>query len=267
MNLKIINIQNKESGTVKLPKQFDEEIREDLIKRATIAINNNKRQMYGSDPRAGKKQAARLSRRRRDYKGAYGKGLSRMPRKTMTRNGMQMNFVGAFAPGTVGGRRAFPPVPRDFSHKLNDKERRKAIRSALAATMEKELVLARGHKIPANFPFAVSTEFEKLTKTKEIQKTLETLGFSEDLNRSSTRKIRAGIGKNRGRPYKETKGPLIIVSDNCTAIKAAQSIRGVDIVPVKRVNAALLAPGTHPGRLTLFTQAALEKLDKEKIFM
>lgn len=267
MNLKILNLENKETGTTKLPAQFSEEIRPDLIKRATLAINNNKRQMYGADPRAGKKQSAKLSRRRRDYKGAYGKGLSRMPRKTMTRRGMQMNFVGAFAPGTVGGRRAFPPVPRDFSHKINDKERRKAIRSALAATVDKEIVAARGHKIPANYPFAITTEFEKLSKTKEVQKTLETLGFGNELERSRTRKVRAGIGKARGRPYKETKGPLFIVSDNCKAIKAVQGIRGVDVVAVKRVNAALLAPGAHAGRLTIFTQAALEKLDKEKLFM
>jgi len=267
MNLKILGLDNKEAGTAKLPAQFSEEIRPDLIKRATLAINNSTRQMYGSDPRAGKKQSAKLSRRRRDYKGAYGKGLSRMPRKTMTRRGMQMNFVGAFAPGTVGGRRAFPPVPRDFSQKINDKERRKAIRSALAATMNKEIVSARGHNIPSTYPFAVASEFEKLTKTKDVKKAFETLGLGADLERSSSRKIRAGIGKNRARPYKESKGPLVIVSDTCDAIKATQGIRGVDVVKVKNVNAALLAPGAHAGRLTIFTKAALEKLDKEKLFM
>ena len=89
MELKIINAENKEVGKQKLPEQFEEEIRPDMIKRAVEAVQANKRQQYGSDPRAGKKTAARLSRRRRDYKGAYGKGLSRVPRKTMTRRGMQ----------------------------------------------------------------------------------------------------------------------------------------------------------------------------------
>ena len=128
-----------------------------------------KRQSYGADPRAGKKQAARLSRRRRDYKGAYGKGLSRMPRKTMTRRGMQMIFVGAFAPGTVGGRRAFPPTSeRDFAQSINDKERKKAIRSALSASVDKNIVEARGHKLPVNYPFLLATDSESMKKTKDV---------------------------------------------------------------------------------------------------
>src|SRR3989344_8376406 len=138
MELKILNAENKEVGKQKMPVQFQEPFRADLITRAVHAILANKRQQYGSDPRAGKKQAARLSRRRRDYKGAYGKGLSRMPRKTLVRRGMQMIWVGAFAPSTVGGRRAFPPTSeRDFSQKINDKERKKAIRSAISATLDK----------------------------------------------------------------------------------------------------------------------------------
>jgi large subunit ribosomal protein L4e len=81
MEIKILSAENKEVGKQKMPVQFEEEFRPDLIKRAVEAIEANKRQPYGADPIAGKKQAARLSRRRRDYKGAYGKGLSRVPSK------------------------------------------------------------------------------------------------------------------------------------------------------------------------------------------
>ncbi|MCQ8904714.1 MAG: 50S ribosomal protein L4, partial [Methanothermobacter sp.] len=35
----------------------------------------------------------------------------------------------------------------------------------------------------------------------------------------------------------------------------------VDVVTVENLNAELLAPGTHPGRLTVFTRSAIEKLD------
>jgi large subunit ribosomal protein L4e len=264
MELKIINAENKEVGKQKMPEQFEEEIRPDLIKRAAEAVQANNRQPYGADPRAGKKAAARLSRRRRDYKGAYGKGLSRMPRKTLTRRGMQMIWVGAFAPGTVKGRRAFPPTAeRDFSHKINDRERKKAIRSALAATINKETVQSRGHKIPASYPFILSNEFENAKKTKDVVKALKTLGLESELERTSERKVRAGKGKMRGRRYKTATGPLIVVSN---PLAAAHNIPGIDVVEVSRINAELLAPGAHAGRLTLYTQAAIQKIDKEKLF-
>ncbi len=268
MELKIINAENKETGKQKLPQQFEEAVRPDLIKRAVEAIQSHNRQPYGADPRAGKKAAARLSRRRRDYKGAYGKGLSRVPRKTMTRRGMQMIWVGAFAPGTVKGRRAFPPVSqRDFSQKINDKERKKALRSALAAVVDKQIVATRGHKAPANYPFILSNEFENVTKTKELLKMLMTLGLGDELERAEQKNVRAGKGKMRGRRYKKSKGPLIVVGGECKTLNSAQNVPGVDIVDIAHINSELLAPGTHPGRLTLFTQSAIQKLEKEKLFM
>ncbi|MBI4145729.1 50S ribosomal protein L4 [Candidatus Woesearchaeota archaeon] len=268
MELKIFDKQNKEVGKQKLPRQFDEVVRPDLIKRAVEAVQANKRQVYGSDPRAGKKQAARLSRRRRDYKGAYGKGLSRVPRKTMTRRGMQMIFVGAFAPGTVGGRRAWPPTSaRIFAQDLNDKERRKAIRSALAAVVDKQIVSHRGHKVPASYPFALSSDVESLAKTAELEKVLISVGLADDLSRGSKTNVRAGVGKLRGRRLKKSTGPLLVVSGECQALRAARNLPGVDIVVVNNVNAELLAPGAHPGRLTVFTLAALQRLDKEGLFL
>ena len=268
MELKIINAENKEAGKQKLPAQFSEVVRPDLIKRAVVTIQSNKRQPYGSDPRAGKKASAVLSRRRRTYKGAYGKGISRVPRKTMLRRGMQMIWTAAFAPGTVGGRRAHPPqVEHDFSQKINTKERRKAIRSALAATINKELVQERGHKTPDNNPFILATEFEKISKTKDMLKAFQTVGLGEELKRSDNKNIRAGRGTTRGRKYKKTKGPLLVVSGTCKATNAAKNIPGIDVVEVKNVNTELLAPGTHPGRLTLFTQAALQKIEKDQLFM
>ena len=80
-----------------------------LIKRAVLTLQNNKRQRYGANPEAGKKVSAALSKRRRKYRGSYGHGISRVPRKILSRRGTSMNWQGAFAPGTVGGRRAHPP--------------------------------------------------------------------------------------------------------------------------------------------------------------
>ena len=268
MELKIISTENKEVGNKKLPAQFSEPVRPDLIKRAVLSVQSNDRQQYGADPRAGKKYAAKLSRRRRDYKGAYGKGLSRMPRKTMTRRGMQMIFVGAFAPGTVGGRRAHPPVSaRIFAQRMNDKERKKAIRSALSAVVDKEMVAKRGHRIPASYPFIISNDVEALDKTQKVVELLEKLGLKDELSRSSVRKVRAGVGRLRGRHYKHVTGPLLVVSSKCKVEISAKNVPGLDVVEVSRLNAELLAPGTMPGRLTIFTQAAVEKMDKEKLFM
>ncbi len=267
MKIPILSIENKELSTIDLPDQFSEAIEPDLIRRAVLTIQKNKRQKYGSDPRAGKKYSAKLSRRRRHYKGSYGIGISRVPRKIISHRGRRFNWVGAFAPGTVGGRRAHPPkAEKNWDVKINKIENRKAIRSALAAVVEKKLVAERGHKVPAIYPFAVENKIEGMDKTKGVFKILEGLGLKAELKRSAEKKVRSGQGKLRGRKYKTKKGPLIVVSDSCKLLKAAQNIAGVDIVAVKNVNAELLAPGTMHGRLAIFTQAALEKMQKEKLF-
>ena len=267
MQLKILSTKG-ESGSAKLPVKFEEPVRKDLIARAVQSLQSNRRQPYGADYMAGKRGSVKLSRRRRKYKGAYGKGISRVPRKTLSRNGTQMHWVGAEAPGMVGGRRAHPPkVEKDWSLKINNKERRKAIRSAMSATVQKELVQLRGHKIPQNYPFVIDSSIEKLNKTNEVQETLEKLGFAEELQRTSNPKIRAGKGKNRGRPYEKKRGLLLVVGGVCELLKSAKNIEGVDVVEVKKVNVELLAPGTNAGRATLFTQNAITQLEKEKLFM
>jgi large subunit ribosomal protein L4e len=268
MKLKILSKENNETGSVELPTQFSEEIRTDIIKKAVHAIQANRRQPYGSDPRAGMKSSAKLSRRRRDYKTSYGHGISRVPRKILSARGSRFNWVGAFAPGTVGGRRAHPPkAEKQWDKKINTKERRKAIRSAMSATMLKDIVQKRGHKVPNNYPFIIDKSFEDLTKTEEVKKILYLLGLNEELERVSERKIRSGKGKMRGRKYKTKIGPLVVVSGPCNLQKAARNIPGIDVRSVKSVNAELLAPGADVGRLTLWTDSAIEKIKKENLFM
>jgi large subunit ribosomal protein L4e len=136
-----------------------------------------------------------------------------------------------------------------------------------SATIQKNIVQLRGHKIPQNYPFIISSEIEKLNKTIEVQKTLESLGFAEELERTSEKKIRAGKGKSRGRPYERKKGLLLVVGGNCELLKSAKNIEEPDIVEAKKVNAELLAPGANPGRATLFTQNAITQIEKEKLFI
>src|SRR3990167_2631714 len=152
--MKVMNLEGKKVREINLPVQFNEGYHPNLIKRNVWTIQSNKRQPYGAKERAGLRYSSTLSKRRKDYKGSYGKGLSRTPRKVMWRRGTQFCFMGATAPGTVGGRKAHPPkAEKVFTKKINKKERRKAIRSALSATFNVELIKKRNHNIPENFPF------------------------------------------------------------------------------------------------------------------
>lgn len=265
--IKVLDLENKEKGKIKLPNQFEEEIRPDLIKRAVLAVRSHKRQGYGASPEAGKRASAIVSRRRHNYRGAYGLGVSRVPRKIMSRRGMRMNWQGAFAPGTTGGRRAHPPkAEKVWWQKINKKERKKAIRSAIAATINKELIIKRGHKIEGDYPLIIDSSIEGIDKTKKAKEVLIKLGLRKELERCKKKKIRAGKGKIRGRKYRKKKGPLIVVSKECKLIKSAGNIPGIDIYEVKNINAEILAPGAVPGRLTLWSKGAIELMDKEKLF-
>ena len=132
MKIKIVDQEKKETGSKDLPKQFSEPIRKDLIKRAVAVLQANRRQRYGAKPEAGKRPSASLSKRRRKYRGSYGLGISRVPRKILSRRGTRFNWVAAFIPGAVGGRRAHPPkASKLWEQKINKKENRKAISEQL----------------------------------------------------------------------------------------------------------------------------------------
>lgn len=178
-----------------------------------------------------------------------------------------MNWVGAFAPGTVGGRRAHPPkASKVWWKKINEKERIKSIRSAIAATMLKEVVSQRGHMVPGNYPFVLDDKFEQLDKTKEIVGIFKKLGLEKELQRTEHKQVRHGKGKSRGRKYKKSKGPLIIVSKKGNLHNAAKNISGIEVVEVRSLNTELLAPGAKAGRLALWTSAAIEIMKKEELF-
>ena len=266
MKLNILDISKNNVGEVELPMQFNEVIREDLVKRAFLVIRSNKRQAYGAKPEAGKRASANLSKRRRKYRGMYGFGISRTPRKILSRRGTRMYWVGAVAPNTVGGRRAHPPkAEKIMQKKINKKERKKAIRICISATVTNDLVRKKGHIIPENYPFVLDAKFEELSKTKELIEVLKTFGMEKELDRVHKKKIRAGMGKLRGRKYKTKKGFLIVVSKESKVIKAADNIPGVDVINVKNLNVENLGGGV-PGRLTLWTASSLEVLEKEKLF-
>ncbi len=95
---------------------------------------------------------------------------------------------------------------------------------------------------------------------------LSQIGLDKELERSSQKHIRAGKGKMRGRRTKQPIGPLIVTAGECDLSRSGINIPGLDVVPVTSLNAELLAPGGLPGRLTIFTQAAVEKLKQDNLY-
>jgi large subunit ribosomal protein L4e len=249
---KVFNLEGKAVGKIDLPALFATPLRPDVIKRAVLAMQSNRLQPQGRDPMAGKRTTA-------ESRGT-GSGQARIPRR---KGG---SAKGAFAPGTVGGREGHPPLSEKIIvKKISKKEKRLALFSAIAATASKETVAKRGHNIEdiPQIPLIVTPEIEGLRKTKEVEEALIRLGaLSEIFRVRESRKVRAGKGKSRGRKMKQSIGPLIVVAENKGIIEAAHNIPGVDAVAVTDLNAEILAPGTHLGRLTIWTSDAIEKLGK-----
>ena len=267
MKSTIFNTKGEKVKDLELPKQFSEEIRPDLIKRAVNVIQANKRQQYGTDPRAGLEYSATLSRKRKDYRGGYGRGMSRIPRKVMLRRGTQFIYTGAIVSGTTGGRRAHPPkAEKIFEQNINNKERQKAIRSAIAATADKECLKGKGVEVFDNVPLIID-KLETLAKTKEFKDLLIKLKLAPELQRAENKKIRAGKGTMRGRKYRKTKGPLVVVAGKDSKVSiACKNLPGFDVVEISSLNTELLAPGAVPGRYVIWSLDAIQKLDKEKLF-
>lgn len=267
MKLSVLKLDGKKDKSINLPDQFNEYVREDLIKRAFLSIRSKERQPYGTDKRAGKKHSTKLSKRRRDYRGMYGFGISRTPRKIMMRRGLRMHWMGAFSPHTVGGRRAHPPkAEKNWEEKINKKERRKALRAAIAATVDSDIVSER-YNVPSNYPFILDDEILKIKKTNDLKETLSDLGFSEELNRAKNKKIRAGKGKMRGRKYKKKRSILLVVDKKGDLFNAANNLAGIEVCLVSHLNSKVLSPGGEPGRVTLWTESAVKKLKDENLFM
>jgi len=252
VSTKIFDLEGKVVGKLRVPTVFKTSIRLDLIKRAVVAIQSNRFQPQGRDPLAGKRRSV-------ESLGA-GHGIARVPR--LKAGGQRA----VFAVGTVGGRSAHPPAAgKKIVKEIPKKEKRLALRSALAATASKEMVVSRGHIADEvrDLPLVVVDEIEGLKKTNEVEKALLKLGVWPDVYRvKESIKERAGKGKRRGRRMKRAVGPLLVIAENRGVAQAARNLPGVDVASVNNLNAELLAPGTHPGRLTIWSRSAFEKLDE-----
>lgn len=245
MNATVYDLDGDDAGELELPDVFETTYRSDLVRRAVLAAQANRTQDSGTDEYAGLRTPAESF--------GSGRGLAHVPRQ----NGRAREV-----PQAVSGRAAHPPkTETDRGLDINDKERKLATRSAIAATADADLVSERGHAFDDDLelPLVVSNEFETLVKTADAVDVLESLGVYDDVRRAENGKtVRSGRGTTRGRKYQQPKSLLVVTSEEPSL--AARNLAGVDVSTAANVDTEDLAPGTHGGRLTLWTEAAIEEV-------
>lgn len=256
MKTKLFDKTGKAKGNVVLPKNFSVKIREDILAKVFEAQKGIYVQSYGSMEGAGAQYSASgiSKKKRHDWKATYGKGISRVPRKIMSRHGASFNWIGATVASTRGGRR--PHAPRSGKNlikKINKKEFLLAFNSALAGTIDvKFLEKKYGKKVESGFVFDDAILKLKTKNFIVVMKKVFGDAFGTILKHKS---IRAGIGKMRGRKYKSNAGLLFVIGN-----EENMKRKGVEVVRVCDLTIKDLSPNGEPGRLVCYTEKAIKDI-------
>ena len=150
-NVSVYNIEGKEVGTIDLNDAvFGVEVNEHLVHMAVVSQLANKRQ--GTQKAKTRSEVSGGGRKpwRQKGTGHARQGSTRAPQWT-------------------GGGVVFAPTPRDYSFKLNKKERRAALKSALTSRVEEQKVIV-----------VDEINFDEI-KTKKFQDVLNNLSVSKAL--------------------------------------------------------------------------------------
>jgi len=162
MKAQVKKIDGGVAKEIELPVMFSEEYRPDLIKKAVLALQSTRRQPHGSYPYAGICSSA--------VGWGSGRGASHVPR---LKNGSRAAKV----PQAKGGREAHPPMTAKVLVKeINAKEKQKAFRSAVAASIVPELLNSRGHIFEGAVPCIFEDKFETLARTQDVISALTSAG-------------------------------------------------------------------------------------------
>ena len=150
-NVAVYNIEGKEVGTIDLNDAiFGVEVNEHLVHMAVVQQLANKRQ--GTQKAKTRSEVSGGGRKpwRQKGTGHARQGSTRAPQWT-------------------GGGVVFAPTPRDYSFKLNKKEKRAALKSALTSRVEEN-----------KFIVVDEMNFDEI-KTKKFQNVLSNLNVSKAL--------------------------------------------------------------------------------------
>ena len=252
----VFSLSGDKSGETTLPAVMTAPLRPDIVQFVHTNINKNKRQAYAVSIRAGKQVSA--------SSWGTGRAVARIPR--VGGGGTSRSGQGAFGNMCRGGRMFAPTKTwRKWHKKVNIGQKRYAVASALAASAIPALVMARGHivdEVP-EVPLVLDTSVESTKKTSAAKDILSAVGALDDVEKAGdSKKIRAGKGKMRNRRYTMRRGPLVIYAQNDGIELAFRNLPGVELCCVDRLNLLQLAPGGHMGRFCVWSQAALDSLDK-----
>ena len=150
-NVSVYNMEGNEVGTLELNDAvFGVEVNEHLVHMAVV------RQL------ANKRQGTQKAKTRSEVSGG-GRKPWRQKGTGHARQGSTR------APQWTGGGVVFAPVPRDYSFKMNKKEKRAALKSALTSRVEEN-----------KFIVVDSLTFDEI-KTKNVANTLKNLNVSKAL--------------------------------------------------------------------------------------
>jgi len=260
MKTQILDINGKKIKEI-TTNLFEEPIREDIIFKVIEAEKikhpNAPRYRAGMDRSA----SGNIKNAKGVWKTRTGKGMARVPKKTMWRRGTQFSWVGAIVPSTVGGRRAHPPKGLGKLKKINKKELRKTLLSALSYVssideLKKKYASLKNKNVEIKLPIIIESKILDL-KTKEFFESLKKI-LGELYTVAIQKKTkRAGIGKLRGRKNKQNAGLLFVIGKN-----EDKKISGIEIVKVNDLIVRDLAD--NGARLVIFSESAINELEALK---
>ena len=160
-NVSVYNIEGKEVGSIELNDAvFGVEVNEHLVHMAVVSQLANNRQ--GTQKAKTRSEVSGGGRKpwRQKGTGHARQGSTRAPQWT-------------------GGGVVFAPVPRDYSFKMNKREKRAALKSALTSRVEENKFIVIDE---INFEEAKTKNFANILKSLDVSKALVVL---EDDNKNA----------------------------------------------------------------------------------
>merc|ERR1719416_339099 len=167
----LVSVQGADAQ-VAMPDAFTAPIRPDIVGFVHTNMRKNARQAYAVSEGAGHQHSAESW--------GTGRAVSRIPR--VSGGGTHRAGQGAFGNMCRSGRMFAPNrIWRKWHRKINLKQRRYAVASAIAASSSAPLVMARGHRIESIGEIPLVVDFTEVKKTSDAVKMLKDLGLGEEL--------------------------------------------------------------------------------------